>query len=508
MGSLLTGALLLTACSSSPTDSAGSGPDASSASLTVASTDSNEKLDPASEFVGWVTSRDGVTETLVGVDDKLDLVPELATSWKSTDASTWQITVRDGVVFHNGARLDAAAAKAAIEYAIRTNVRAQSQLPIESMTASGNTLTIRMSRPLPALPHILTDPMLSIQALGDGIDPATHPVATGPFKLEESVPQQRRVLSAHKKYWGGEPKLSHVTVKQYADAQAMALALQSGEVDVVIRPEAAGLSAFSDASRYTMWKTTSTRSDGIIVNTERPVMKDPRAREAIDYAIDRNAYVSLMHGMAKPTFAFFPENVSFGGEGGLHPTVTKKDMSKAKELFNQLGYTDNGGTLVKDGKPLTIRALTYSSRPFLGAMAQVLQSDLRSIGVTLEITELKSALDALQAGDFDLGMYSMATAPTGDPEYFFDTMLRAKARTNYSRYSSPTFDAKLAELSRTGISPQRIAITREIEQILLKDLPYIMFGNQQWWAVSNAKVHDLNIKPTEYHLLSHKTHVG
>lgn len=502
---IISASLLLSACSSPPDSAKSSG---KTGTLTIASTDNLESLDPASAFVGWSTSREGVTETLVGVDEKLGLVPGLATAWKNVDPTTWEITLRDGVTFHNGKKMDAAAVKESLEYSIKTNVRAKAQLPLESITVDGTALTVRTSKPLPALPHILTDPMMSIQALGEGIDPKTKPIATGPFKIDEYVPQQRRRMSAHKQYWHGEPKLSQVVIRSYADAQAMNLALQSGEADIVVKPDAAGLPAFSDKKRFKTWENTSTRSDGVIINTQSPVMNDVRAREAINHAIDRDAYVSLKHGMAKRAFAFFPENVAFGGGEGLDVKVTKKDLAKTKEIFTQLGYTESDGKLVKDGKPLTIRVLTYSTQPTLGSMSQLIQSDLRGIGITVEITELKSALDALKAGSFDLGMYSMGTAPTGDPEYFFTTMLRSDADTNYSRYNSPEFDAKLAELSQAYDPAERLQKARKVQQQLLNDLPYIMFSNQQWWAVSKANVQGLAIRPTEYHMISHETNVG
>lgn len=506
MSGLCSGVLLLAACggTSGQPASAGGG---EAARLTIAAKDNNESLDPAAAFVGWVSNRNGVSETLIDVDEQLRLVPGLATAWKNRDTSTWEITLREGVAFHNGAPMDAAAVKASLEHSMKTNVRAKSQLPLTAIEAKGNALTIRTAKPLAALPHILTDPMMSIQALGAGIDPAKKPVATGPFKVTEYVPQQRLELDAHETYWAGKPKLGHVTVKSYADAQAMGLALQSGEADIVVRPDAAGMKAFSDTGRYTVWPTISTRSDGVIINTTSPVMKDPRARKAINHALDRDAYVSLLHGMAKSTHAFFPENVSFGGEKGLRIDATGKDLAKARQLFLQQGYTESAGALVKDSKPLTLRVLTYPGRPYLGQLAQLLQSDLRGIGVTVRITELTSTTDAMKAGDFDLGMYSMATAPTGDPEYFFDTMLRSGADSNYSHYSSPAFDAKLDEMSRAFTPQERETKARAAEQQLLDDLPYIMLGSQQWWAVSNAKVRDLEIRPTEYHLLGHTTHV-
>ncbi|MGL4832760.1 MAG: ABC transporter substrate-binding protein, partial [Propionibacteriaceae bacterium] len=245
----------------------------------------------------------------------------------------------------------------------------------------------------------------------------------------------------------------------------------------------------------------------VILNTKRGVLQDVRARQAINYALDRQGYASLMHDTAKPTFVFFPENVAFGGEADRKTTASQKDLAKAKSLFLELGYTEENGVLVKDGNPLTLKVVTYPMRPYLGQLAQLLQSDMRSIGVTITIDEMKSTADVMKAGDYDLGMYSMGTAPSGDPEYFFDTMLRSTSTTNYCHYTSATFDSALDKLSNTVNHDERIKASHAAEQVLLDELPYIIVGHQQWWAVSNASVKDLEIRPTEYHLLSAKTSV-
>ena len=495
-------ALLLAGCGG------GTGSTSGSATMTVGTGDRGDSLDSASAYVGWSNSRDGIVETLVDVDEHLNLVPELATSWENTDPTTWVITLRDGVTFHNGAPMDAAAVKASLEHAIATNVRAQAQMPIASMTPEGNKLTIVTSMPLAALPNILTDPMTGIQAVGDGINPATDPQGTGPFQVSEFVPHERLELDAYPGYWGGEPKLSHVTVRSYADLQALGLAMQSGEVQVAVQPEAAGLSVFSDTSEFTTWDVTSTRAEAVIMNTASPVTSDPKVREAVNWAIDREAYVSLMHGMGVASYNLFSPDIAFGKTDGLNIPVDKKDLAKAKQLLLEAGYTESDGMLVKDGQPLVLRLLTYPKRPQLGQMAQLLQSDLGSIGAKVEISELTSTTDQMVAGEFELGMYSMAMVPTGDSQYFFETMLRSGSTSNYSHYNSPQFDAALDTLGATFGAEERAKQTQALTQMVHNDMPYVVFGHSKWWVISTAAVKDLSLRPTEYHLLDHRTHVG
>ena len=96
-------------------------------------------MDPHNDYI---VLKAGVVETLVRMDDKLELQPWLASEWESVDASTWRFIIREGVTFHNGAKLDAAAVKASLERGIGVNKALDTTLKIASMKAEGQELTI------------------------------------------------------------------------------------------------------------------------------------------------------------------------------------------------------------------------------------------------------------------------------------------------------------------------------------------------------------------------------
>lgn len=88
-------------------------------------------LDPATEYDGWSSSRAGITETLVTIDEKLELKPLLADSWKQENDTTWVFHIREGVTFHNGKKVDAQAVKAAFERAMTIQERAKTAAKIK-----------------------------------------------------------------------------------------------------------------------------------------------------------------------------------------------------------------------------------------------------------------------------------------------------------------------------------------------------------------------------------------
>ena len=107
-------------------------------------------LDPATEWDGWTTCRAGITETLVTVNEKYEIVPLLADSWEQTDDVTWVMHIRDGVTFHNGKSVDGEAVKKSFERAMTMQDRAVSAAKIASIEADGQTVTITTTEPFGA----------------------------------------------------------------------------------------------------------------------------------------------------------------------------------------------------------------------------------------------------------------------------------------------------------------------------------------------------------------------
>ena len=150
-----------------------------------------EKLDPADNYNGWGTSRYGVGETLFALDDALNTVPKLATEYKMADDKlTWTITLREGVKFHNGKTMDAAAVKACLERTIDKNERAKGQLDIAKIEADGLKLTITTNKPNPTLINSLTDPYASIIDVTAEGDYNFTAVGTGPFKVVNYIEKE------------------------------------------------------------------------------------------------------------------------------------------------------------------------------------------------------------------------------------------------------------------------------------------------------------------------------
>ena len=127
-------------------------------------------LDPATEWDGWTTCRAGITETLVTVNEKYEIVPLLADSWEQKDDTTWVLHVRDGVTFHNGKPVDGEAVKKSFERAMELQERAVSAAKIASIEADGQNVTITTTEPFGAFLANISEPMYSIVDVDAGTE--------------------------------------------------------------------------------------------------------------------------------------------------------------------------------------------------------------------------------------------------------------------------------------------------------------------------------------------------
>ena len=194
-----------------------------------------DTLEPTDTYFSWVVTRYGVGENLTIFDEKGNLQPLLAESWKlSNDKLEWTFKIRDGVTFSNGHPLTAEAVKKSIERVFAKNKRAESFFKYASIEASGQELKIKTKEPVAILPESLADPLFLIVDTSVNTDEFAQkgPISTGPFIVQEFKPGEQTVVVRNEKYWNGKAKLAKVTFKDINDQNTRALSLKSGEIDV------------------------------------------------------------------------------------------------------------------------------------------------------------------------------------------------------------------------------------------------------------------------------------
>ncbi|KZL91812.1 ABC transporter substrate-binding protein [Clostridium magnum] len=462
-------------------------------------------LDPALEWNGWYVSMYGIGETLVKFNKNMEIEPSLADTWKKVDDLTWQFHIRDGVKFHNGNPLTANAVKASMERALKANPRTQEMLVVNSIVADGQNLTITTKTPHTTLLGNLADPINSIidaSAAADTV--AKAPIGTGPFKIKSYTDGSQVVVERYNDYWGGKALINEATFKYIKDDNTRSMALQSGEIDVANNVSINNLSLFEDKSKYTISTTTSLRIVMSYFNFNNEFLKDPAVRKAIALGVDRESYSkSLLKGTAVAAVGPFPGSLPFGNKNLMGYTYNKAEATKT---LNDAGYkdTDGDGILEKNGKKLALNIAVFPTRAEIPVIGEAMQAQLKEIGIAANLKSYETVNPILKSGDFDLSLYNVNTATTGDPQSFLELYYRTGGSTNFGKYSNPTVDALIDKFKTEYDIEKRNEIATKVQQTLLEDNAGLFLVNPMSNRVSKSTVTGMEVYPIDFYMLDNK----
>ena len=464
-------------------------------------------LDPANDYNGWVLSRLGVGEALVKLNDNLEVEACLADSWENVDELTWQFHIRDGVTFSNGTAVDAEAAKASIERAVAANDRAAEYLKIDSMTADGQILTINTTDPNAALLNHLVEPVFDIIDTTQSDETIqTAPVCTGPYMIAAFESEKSVELAANPFYWDGEAGLDTISVTQIADADARGMAVQSGEVDLTNTIDNTSVTLFTDNDAYNVSSIISPRVNVAYMNhAETSPLHDINLRQAVSYAVNREAYAELIGGSA--AHSAYSDSTPFGNE-----TITAYtyDEAKAVEILDNAGYIDvnnDGYREMPDGSELVLNYLQAADHGSADSaiLATAVQSDLKTVGIHMEILAVENLSDYQTQGNFDMYTANDNSAPTGDPQVWLETMytgLGTSGKKNLTGFHDERIDAIVSQMKDTFDMEERYALAAEASQVLNDDAANLFLTNSYLNMVSAARVKNAIQPVADYYFIT------
>ena len=451
----------------------------------------NEEPDvnPHNTYAGWACIRYGIGETLFRYSDSMEMEPWLAAGYEIADELTWIITLRDDVAFTSGRKMDGEAVKECLEHLIEVHDRARGDLMIDTITADGQTVTIKTQAPKPALLNYLSDPygcMIDMQA---GITADGIAVGTGPYRAVSLVSGEELKLEKNENYWNGEPGFEEIIVRAISDGDTLTMALQSGEID--------GAYGLPYAS-YPLFLTS--RAFFIHMNFESPVIQEAAVRKALAMGIDKEGFVNtLLDGNGYAAAGPYPANVPFGG-GAVK--TEGYDPEGARRVLENAGWADSDGDGIreKNGKKLEIRWLTYPSRQELPLLAEAAQAALKDIGIAVSI-QCTADHNRLRRdpGAWDVYASAMVTAPTGDPEYFFTTHCLDGSSANNGRYHSDRLEELEKELAETFDTARREELAVLMQQAILDDNAFIFCSHLKMSMISRAGVTGLTAHPCDFY---------
>lgn len=420
-------------------------------------------LDVHKEYYGWYTSVYGLSESLFKLDENSAAVSCLAKD-AVADGTTWTITLNDGVAFSNGEPLTADMVIRNIKRVAEENGRFDVFGTFTYEATDDKTIVINTGDEVyPTLKSDLASPEFGMIDLDNTTDFDNNPICTGPFVIEEFIPEGDVTVKRNENYWGGDVNLDGAVFYYMQEDDPKLLAMQSGEIDCYNSVSSAALEVYNaDPENYKVASVAGTRLQFYILNENT---LDDAVREAINLTVDKDAIAKYLEGTVSAAKAPFPESAAYS-----KVTIPAVDTAKAKQLLEDDGYTLNAdGIYEKNGKPLNINISYYAARS-LDTLALLIQEQLKAIGVdsTLVCEEDPDAT-YIATGDFDLALYCMISDKCGDPLYFIDSTLAKDAYYNVGGFKSDEAQKLIEQLRVEVDTDKRADLANQIIQIAIDD---------------------------------------
>lgn len=413
----------------------------------------------------------------------------LAQKWEvSEDGLTLTFHLRPDVRFHNGDICDAQAVVASFQ-------RLKEEESPRAADYANYTFSVQDADTV-----VVTCEALDVAALSNFAYPwsavvdvkaadtlKNQPVGTGPYRLQEWVPQQSLTLAKNPDYYD-TVNLDTINFKMMPDATAQIASLRNGERDI-ISVSGDQVAAFENDPQFNVITTPSNGLQLMAMNLQNEALSDVRVRQAINYAVDKQALIDTVWW-------------GYGQKIGSHyPTVLKEyvdmndrypyDPEKAKELLSQAGYQDG----------LTLEMYLPKSYPAYVSAGQVIADSLKEVGITCNITIVEWAAwlsDVYNGRNYDLTV----VGHTGrlDP-YVLLARYQSDSSENYFNYSNEEVDQLLADYKSETDEDKRTEIVQRVQEILAQDVPAYYIQDPITIYVTDSAVTGFQLYPIDIYEL-------
>jgi ABC-type transport system substrate-binding protein len=441
-----------------------------------------------------------VFDPLTIVTSKGDWAPYLAQSVvPNSDYTSWEVTLRSGLVFHDGTPCDGAA--------LLTNFEAHAKSILTGIVISPTLVSITQTGPLavtitfksawvpfpfylaggiggqiayPVAPSMLSNP-----------NGTSHPVGTGPFVFKEWVPNSHFTATANPNYWRkGLPYLSQITYKPIPDESARAEALKSGTIDLMITDTPQIITQFRGNHSWSYIDDSSHVAgepdmNCVQLNCLAAPFNNPTVRQAAALAINRNQYAKVIDEGVLPV-----SNGLFIPGSPYYSTTSypKYNPGQASKLVKQV-QKDTGGPI----------SFTYGSTNSPAAIrsAQYLQQAWQQVGfqVKTTIVQQNQTINNALAGKYQALGWRQFGAVDPDLNYIFwstTTVSSGSLSINMARNSDPKIEQALLSGRQSTDKQDRETAYQTVNKRLALDLPYLWTDRAVWAVIGDPTVQNFN----------------
>ncbi|MEN5016164.1 glutathione ABC transporter substrate-binding protein GsiB [Erwinia sp. Eh17-17] len=416
---------------------------------------------------------------LFGFDKEMKLENVLADSYQaSPDGLSYTIKLKSGVTFQDGTPFNAEAVKVNLDRASNPDNHLKRYNLFKTIASTevvdATTVKITLKQPFSAFINTLASPaaaMISPAALKKyGKDIGFHPVGTGPYEFVTWNQTDFVKVKKFAGYWkAGYPKLDSITWRPVVDNNTRSAMLQTGEANFAFPIPFEQAKLLEKNSKLDLVTSPSIMQRYISFNVTQKPFDNPKVREAINYAINRQALAKVAFaGYATPATGIVPPSIQYSQS---YP-APEYNPAKARELLKEAGYP-NG---------FTTQLWSSHNHSTAQKVLQFTQQQLAQVGIKVELTAMDAGQRAAQVedkGQKESGVrmfYTGWSASTGEANWaltpLFATQSWPPTIFNTAFYSNPQVDKDLADALNTTDGEKKAALYKDAQDRIWKDQPW------------------------------------
>lgn len=437
-------------------------------------------------------------EGLMGFNEKMELVPVLAEDYKvSEDGLTYTFNLRKNVKFHDGTDFNAEAVKANLDRILdeKNNLRMRRSFSTVSdvQTPDENTVVITLSQPYSAfLNKTAMALMISPKALQDGVDVTKNAVGTGAYKFKEWVQGDRLVVVKNEEYWQeGLPKVDSITFKPVPENGSRIAMLKTGEADFIYPMPTEQVSEVEGDSNIVVDKIDSTIVRYITLNTMKKPYDDLKVRQAINYAIDKDAYIKVVKsGLGSKLKSSMSSMTQYYSEQSGYDY----DPEKAKALLAEAGYPDGfEAEIWGENDSETMKGM------------QFIQQQLALVGIKVEVKSMEGAtlsdqINSATPENAKIQMWYVSWSPSsgdadGATKGLFSSEFFPPAGSNTAYYKNDNVDQWIKDANASVNPDEAKEIYANIQKQIWEDAPWVFLGVDQVITGKRAYLDGVKVFP-------------
>ncbi|OOH91480.1 ABC transporter substrate-binding protein [Pasteurellaceae bacterium 15-036681] len=321
----------------------------------------------------------------------------------------------------------------------------------------------------------------------------TTPIGTGPFAFAGYQLDQRIRFFANKDYWNGKADIDRLIFEIVPDASARYAKLQAGSCDMIDFPNPADLESMKTDPKIKLLSQEGLNIAYIAFNTEKAPFDNVKVRQALNYAVDKNAIIDAVYrGAGVVAKNPLPPTI-----WGYNNEITDYEYNpeKAKALLKEAGYENGFET------EIWVQPVVRASNPNPRRMAELIQSDWEKAGVKSKLVtyEWGDYIKRTKAGELTAGTYGWS-GDNGDPDNFLSPLFGSDnvGNSNYARFKNADLDALLAKATSLSDKGERAKLYEQAQVLLKEQAPWINVAHSIGFAPVSKRVEDYKQSPFGY----------